>query len=223
MDTICRIYYRKMTPEEQIRTDLHRYQHAMAEELLRQGYQELFGQNWSSGRIQYGEKGKPTDRVDPACFFNFSHCRTAVAAAVSHCPVGVDVESFRRVRASVVKRSCSSRECAYIFSGGESSPAQAETEESFCSSQQIRRFLQLWTLKESYVKMTGDGISDMICRQDFDVEVLKKEQTGRLVCAGNGTDGIVSYSMYQDEIQFAVTLQQENAVSDCNLVWSRVE
>lgn len=221
MDAICRIYYRKMTSEEQMRTDLHRYQHAMAEELLRQGYQELFGQNWSSGRIQYGKKGKPTDRVDSACFFNLSHCRTAVAAAVSHCPVGLDVESFRHIRASVVKRSCSSRECAYIVSGGGNGPA--EREENLCTPQQIRRFLQLWTLKESYVKMTGDGIDDSICRQEFDVNVLKKGQTGRPVRAGSSTDGIVSYSMYLDEIQFAVTLRQENAVSDCKLEWSRVE
>ena len=68
----------------------------------------------------------------PDLHFSLSHGKTHILAAVSEAPVGADVETVRPVRAGVPERVCT----------------QAELSEF--------DFFELWVLKESYVKLTGD-------------------------------------------------------------------
>ena len=80
--------------------------------------------------------------------FNLSHTDGLVALAVAaQREVGVDVESFQRHR---INLDVTHRYFA---------PAEAEALFDLPHSQQARRFLQLWTLKESYIKARGMGLA----------------------------------------------------------------
>jgi 4'-phosphopantetheinyl transferase len=84
----------------------------------------------------------------PAIDFNLSHTDGLTACAVSAgVGVGVDVEKIRRLDdlGSLARKSFSAVEVAELF-------ALPEAEHH-------RRFYELWSLKESYVKATGIGVA----------------------------------------------------------------
>lgn len=88
------------------------------------------------------KNGKPFAQNLPL-YFSISHSGAWVACAVSHTPVGIDLESIKKRDLSVAERICSPEETDFIF---------AEKEK------QTHRFLKVWTVKEAFVKMTGEGI-----------------------------------------------------------------
>ena len=94
-----------------------------------------------NSQLSVGEHGKPMiDGLE----FSLSHSGELVICAVSDKPVGCDVEKIRKAPECVAERFFSDREQAYLsqFSGEEYDKA----------------FFRLWTMKESYVKMTGEGM-----------------------------------------------------------------
>lgn len=91
--------------------------------------------------LRIGEHGKP--EVD-GLHFNLSHSDNRVACAVSDSPVGCDVEKVRKAPMDVAKRYFSQSEKTYL--------------EQFDGIKYDEAFFRLWTMKESYAKMTGEGI-----------------------------------------------------------------
>lgn len=89
--------------------------------------------------ISYGENGKP--QMEDV-YFNLSHSHHMVACAISDKPVGCDIEKVRDIKENVATRFFSEQEITYI--------EEAEDEKDM--------FFRLWTIKESYMKMTGDGL-----------------------------------------------------------------
>ena len=92
-------------------------------------------------QVYVDEHGKPMiDGLE----FSLSHSGDLVVCAVSDEPVGCDVERLREAPKGVAERYFSDGEQAYLsrFSGDEYDKA----------------FFRLWTMKESYVKMTGEGL-----------------------------------------------------------------
>ncbi len=89
------------------------------------------------------EKGKPYFPDFPAVHFNLSHCRGMAVCLLSPHECGVDVEQCRPLREKVVSR---------VFSPEEQSALQTADDPDFL-------FTRLWTLKESYVKAIGIGVS----------------------------------------------------------------
>lgn len=77
--------------------------------------------------------------------FNVSHSGEWVVAAVSQFPVGIDVEQIQPVKLDIARR---------FFSEQEYSDLLAKKGE-----EQNHYFFDLWTLKESYVKACGQGLS----------------------------------------------------------------
>ena len=92
------------------------------------------------------ENGKPSLEGLSGVHFNLSHCAEAVACAVGTKPVGIDVESIGRYDAEVAAVTMSDEECAAIA----------------VSHQPEVEFARLWTMKESLLKLTGQGIADDI-------------------------------------------------------------
>ena len=107
--------------------------------------------------FEYNEYGRPFIAGGPC--FSISHCREAVAVAVSDTPVGVDVESVRRFDEALVRRTMNEEEQQRIFAAEE--PARA--------------FIRLWTQKEAVLKLRGTGIVDNLA----DV-LTASEMEGRL-------------------------------------------
>jgi len=101
-------------------------------------------------RFIRGQAGKP--EIDPAhglpwLRFNLSHTRGLVACAVTaEADIGLDVEDLERREASpgLAERNFAPSEAAMI--AALAPEARHET------------FLKVWTLKEAFVKATGDGI-----------------------------------------------------------------
>ena len=94
--------------------------------------------------FEYGEHGKPFIVGHPELHFSISHCHEAAVCVLSHSPVGIDVESIGRYRESVARYAMNDSELLAIKS----------------SEHPELVFTRLWTKKESYLKMTGEGIND---------------------------------------------------------------
>ncbi len=110
--------------------------------------------------FSYGEHGKPTIVGHPEIHFNFSHCREAALCVVSDHPVGVDIESIDRYKASVARYTMNDQEMEIILQA--TSPAEA--------------FVSLWTKKEAVLKLLGTGITDdmktALVDHPFDVHTI---------------------------------------------------
>lgn len=100
--------------------------------------------------------GKPVFSEHPEIHFNLSHAGDYVVCVVSQWEVGVDIEGNREVRASIENRFFSCEECRWV---------QAADSEKLHNE----RFFRLWTLKEAYSKLTGEGISYDIGKAHFEV------------------------------------------------------
>ena len=85
--------------------------------------------------ITINSHGKP--EVD-GIYFNISHSGNKVICAVADVPVGCDIEWLREEPEGVAERFFAESEKAYVK----------------CKED----FFRLWTRKESYLKMTGEGI-----------------------------------------------------------------
>jgi phosphopantetheinyl transferase len=73
-----------------------------------------------------------------------SHCRRAIACAVSDAPVGVDVQEVVKTDSGLAKHVLSDEEHAEYL-------ACDNADEYFC---------RMWVAKESYLKLTGRGVFD---------------------------------------------------------------
>ena len=94
--------------------------------------------------FSYGLHGKPTLQGYPDIHFNLSHCREAVACVVSTRPVGIDIEAIDSYDETLLPSTMNAQEQQTILL----SPHPAVT------------FTRLWTMKESLLKLTGEGITD---------------------------------------------------------------
>lgn len=154
----------KLSPQEQ---------KDISGKILEYAFGDFFGEKFMRDKVIREEKGKPLYTVE-GHFFNVSHCSHGIAVALSNVPVGVDIEGSRRVKTLTVKKCMDDEEKAYI------GPLEGE----WLKEEQIGRFFHLWTLKESYVKMTGQGIRMPLNQICFSVK------DGRIL-DGTGDKGIL--------------------------------
>lgn len=90
--------------------------------------------------LRYSENEKP---VADHVFFNVSHAGDYVVGVSSDCEVGCDIEKIRKAPMEIALCYFQMAESAYIQTANDRDKA----------------FFTLWTLKESYMKMTGKGMS----------------------------------------------------------------
>ena len=90
----------------------------------------------------YNEFGKPSFSNLPI-HFSLSHCKDAVACAVSDHNIGIDVESIVTYNPDVARRVCTA----------------AELEMLEQSDDKDVDFIKLWTVKEAISKYEGMGLS----------------------------------------------------------------
>lgn len=102
----------------------------------------------SMNQLRYGEHGKPEAS---SLYFNLSHSEDYVICAVSQkAAVGSDIEVISEFNEKTAQRVCTTREWAYLQQLEEGKRAE--------------EFFRIWTMKESYMKMTGEGILRPISR-----------------------------------------------------------
>jgi len=130
--------------------DCDRRDFTAAHDLLRQALSSYARLSPSDWQFSIDARGKPSiDSSDPKlrdCSFSLSHTQGFVACALArNLPVGIDVER--------IDQSLPSQEIADRYFSG------AEAQELRDCSDDLRavRFVEMWTLKEAFLKAVGAG------------------------------------------------------------------
>lgn len=98
--------------------------------------------------------GKPFLRDHPDTYFNISHCSGGVALSISSCKTGIDIEKVRAFSMTTARKVLSEEELRIVVN----------------SEQPERVFFKFWTLKESYIKALGTGLSYPLRKINFTVD-----------------------------------------------------
>ncbi len=122
----------------------------LAHGLLRSVLAERTGQPPHQIAFTVNAWGKPAlrDTAGRALHFNLSHTRGLVALAVCDtAELGIDVEATSQDIdvSDLARKYFSAHECAFL----EATPAD----------RRLARFIELWTLKEAWIKAVGQGLS----------------------------------------------------------------
>lgn len=123
-------------------------------------------------QFEYGKNGKPalitSQRIDTGIEFNISHSGDylligVVIANNGTLQLGVDIEHTRPSTNidPILNHYFSDQEASALL--------------TLPRSQQRQRFFDLWALKESYIKATGQGLAKSLKSFGFDLTMAKKE------------------------------------------------
>lgn len=210
-------YYRR--PQEAVWNE-----HEIAVYLLKRGFLDFFHREFREEDVIRKEYKKPYYAANPSLKFNISHCRSGVAVVLSDREVGVDIESMRRVNRRTVKKCCGREEMLYVF-GKENdiSKNQYEKKENdILQDTETKRFLALWTLKESYVKMTGEGLRtpfDHVCFLPPDWQRFEEKEVREIEGFDNACR---SYLYAVKDLMLALTVRWEDEKREPDFVWEEV-
>jgi 4'-phosphopantetheinyl transferase len=142
-DALAQLSEQRREQALRFRHELGRRTSAAAYLLLCEGLQREYGIS-EKPVFEYGEHGKPGIVGHPDIHFNMSHCREAAICVLSDRPVGVDVESVREFKDSLVNYTMNDHEAEQIRLA-----IRPDVE-----------FIRLWTMKEAVLKQSGRGIID---------------------------------------------------------------
>lgn len=106
-------------------------------------------------QFSYNEHGKPFLRDFPDFHFSVSHSGNCVAFVCDSLPIGIDIEKIAPAKIEIAKRFFDINEYKYILR----------------SENPNNTFYEIWTKKESYVKMLGTGLATPL--SSFDVTDIK--------------------------------------------------
>lgn len=95
--------------------------------------------------FDYNKYGKPFLIGEPNVHFNISHSGDWVVAAIHSFPIGIDIEEIIPIDLRIGKRFFTDKEYKYIMN---KTPMN-----------RLEHFYEIWTLKESYIKAVGRGLS----------------------------------------------------------------
>lgn len=129
-------------------------------ELTKRGIEKLAGdsliktvffQLFRLENIEIIREGKPYIKDYPYQF-NLSHSGDYLLLAVGDAPIGADIEKITKIRPKMMEKYFNPAEQKQVQTSG------------------IKKFFEIWTQKESYVKYTGEGIKalskDLIYPED---------------------------------------------------------
>lgn len=124
---------------------------------------ETYGLREKSVEYEFGEWGKPSLKYQPDIHFSLSHSGDYAICSIGGRPMGNDIEAVRPGRLKVADRFFAREELDWMYGARE----EAEITE---------RMFRIWTMKESFLKATGRGISMPL--NDFAVAV--DEESGQI-------------------------------------------
>ncbi len=143
LETIISTERREKTKKYHFEEDKKRS--IMAEVLLRHSLKKNFGITRENVQFTQNRFGKPMLKNLEQVHFNLAHSGDWVVCGVSDNPIGIDVEIIKSIDLGVAKSFFASNEYNDILN----QPKE----------KQLMYFYKFWTLKESYVKAEGKGLS----------------------------------------------------------------
>ncbi|UOQ48664.1 4'-phosphopantetheinyl transferase superfamily protein [Gracilibacillus caseinilyticus] len=117
------------------------FRSALGDLLIRYLYQKHYGKEWNWKWIERNRFGKPYLSTDSCFHFNVSHAGEWIACTVHDSPVGIDIEQIKPI--DYAAAFLTNNECRTVAL--DVSP--------------LRKFYQIWTAKESFLKACGVGLS----------------------------------------------------------------
>lgn len=148
---LIRPYMLQQVPQEVARKAMNYFhvndtqRHLIGELLARYALYQTTGQRHNAAFVT-GDKGKPHPDGFNGTHFNVSHSGNWVTVAISDAQVGVDVERMRKVPEGVAYRFFSEPEKEMLDKAGN-------------EFEKAHIFFTLWTLKESFLKAIGKGLT----------------------------------------------------------------
>ncbi len=130
--------------------------------------------------IAYEEKGKPYLSGREDICFNISHSGDYVCVAVSSLPVGIDIQENPGKQSAAVYGECPTGDSRYTTGGQEEIyRKERKIAERFYTASDRKRlalcgeeygdlFYRMWSIKESYIKLTGEGMSQGLSGFEID-------------------------------------------------------
>lgn len=146
-EDFAKTVYGALTPERRKKADEMRFEKdrrlcAGAGYLLSQGFSRYGVRDTT---LFYGPHQKPYLNPSEGLFFSLSHSGLYAVCAFYHQDVGIDIQQQRAVSAELMQYVCTPKEWDHL----QALPEQDRT----------RRFFRIWTVKESYLKYLGCGLS----------------------------------------------------------------
>jgi len=167
-----------------LRSERDRINCALVYLLLRKALFDEFGID-EAVEFGFGNFRKPYLIGYPEIFFSLSHSYDVAACVVAGEEVGVDVQKITRVSDKAAKRVLTVNEYAEFS-------LHSDPDDYFC---------RVWTMKESYIKMTGKGLAtelDKLASNNIEkIRVIKRDGYYCSVC---GPQSEIKY-IGRDEIE----------------------
>ena len=147
------------------------------------------------GEPSLGKYGKPFIYGEENFFFSVSHSGKWVVIAYGPSQVGADVEFIKSGSSPIAKNCFTQAELEYINGSGDKGVDE--------------RFIKLWTLKESYIKYLGTGLS--IPLDSFNIYADRNP-----VCVD--TDNVLTFTNIRFDSEYYISVCGEGGVSSVNTV-----
>lgn len=163
------LVWRRVAPLGNLRkNEYEQLLHKWAWELLREILIERYQVDIAETGIHKDKYGKPSLPAATNLYFNLSHCEGMVACIISEREAGIDVEYLRPYCRKVIRKACTLEEQEALDQMRSTRKAACEMQkvqeaeviqkEQHCTAED-ELFFRLWTLKESYIKAIGKGLS----------------------------------------------------------------
>lgn len=110
-------------------------------------------------------QGKPVFKERTDLYFNISHTVNIVVVVMARKPIGIDIDGNRNFSDRMIDKFYSKKEAQWVY-GNELRKSD--------------RFFNIWTMKEAFSKMRGDGIARTILNVEF------LHDTDQVECIFNG-------------------------------------
>lgn len=169
-DTCYRLLLSHATAEKRNKVERYQkkenaYSSLFAEFLIRYAFIRDYHLTNKNIQYKYNDYGKPELAGADNLHFNISHSGHWIVAAVDSSPVGIDIERIAPIDSSQFKNHFSTEEYTSLLQKTD--------------ADRLPFFYELWTLKESYIKQHGAGLS--LPLHSFTVQISNDDQVALIL------------------------------------------
>ncbi|HDR8111923.1 TPA: 4'-phosphopantetheinyl transferase superfamily protein [Bacillus cereus] len=151
-------------------------------------------------KFSKNQYGKPYLKGHPEFNFSISHSGEYVLCAVDNKPIGIDIEKVKDIDyKDIAKKFFTENEFNYIINQD--------------INLQLNKFYEIWTLKESYIKCCGQGLS--IPLDSFSIEI---NQFGNVKVVSNNEYKEHILNRFDIELDYKISVCSLNTDTSCDLI-----
>lgn len=149
----------------------------------------------------YGENGKPYFSDYPQIKFSLSHSENYVVAAFDVEEIGIDIQYRKQLRFHMAERFFSPEDKALLDKLGE--------------NEDYLHFYRMWTVKEAYMKLTGEGLQQGLDRTVVEPDV--RDQTIGRIRKRNSQEGAY-YKLFDTLAEkYSIAVCSSSRISDIKI------